>query len=153
MPAISIGSSFAMATQKNGSDSITEIIWNISGYISKKLGDSLWLNGSYTYNKFNATYTGTGGSFDLNNWLKTATGNSDPGGLSNAAISVIYQLSPGTRLCLETFALLSSSVYFAVVPGVAWAFGDNFRLKLYVFTYMSATPVYFPMVNLAWKIK
>lgn len=160
MPAIGIGGSFGMFSMKWQDTSLPPVeisaslsVWNLSAYISKKIGDTIWLTGSYTYNSFNVTGSFAGSSFDLSDILSSALGTNDPTGVSNATLSFIYQLSPGARLVIESTAAISQSVSFTVIPGVAWAFGDNFRLKLFIFTAITERPVYFPGINLAWKIK
>lgn len=153
MPAISIGGTIGNATYKEGDSSIGVLIWNLSAYLSKKLGDNIWLSGSYTYNRFNMTFTGPEGTTDLEEQLSTWTGSSDPTGMSNASLSFVYQMSPGARICIESVAAISENVSFSVNPGVTWAMGDSFRLKLFVMTALGAGTYYVPCVNLAWKIK
>jgi len=163
MPALTIGGTIGNASYKqtiNSTDvKVNLLFWNLSGYVSKKFNDNLWLSASYTYNKFNITGQSAGNSTSLEDTLKTITGSDDPLGVSNASASIVYQISPGARLCLEYLAVIDTldnnklNVSSSINPGVTWAFGDSFRLKLFVMTFFGSDTHYFPCVNLAWKIK
>lgn len=154
-PALAIGGKFMQATVENTSKTakLTIQYFNISGYVSKKLSDNLYLTGSYTYNKFNFSTS----SEDIDNFildaLKNITGQEDPTSISNITASLIYQMSKSTRFLLEGAANIYDKAYYYASPGFEWALGDVFRLKLSVSTVFGEKSYYIPYINMRLRFK
>lgn len=154
-PAIAIGGKFLQAVAENSSKTakLTVQYFNISGYVSKKINEKLYLTGSYTYNKVNFSSS----SEDFDNFILTTlhnvTGNEDPTSISNITASLIYQMSKSTRFLFEGAANIYNKASYYISPGFEWALGDMFRLKLSVFTFTGENPVYWPYINMRLRFK
>jgi len=155
LPALAIGGKFLQAVVENASTTskLTTQYFNISGYVSKKVSENLYLTGSYTYNKFNFSTS----SSDFDNFvlkaLKDITGQDDPTSISNITASLIYQMSKSTRFMIEGGANIYDKSYYYGSPGFEWALGDMFRLKLSVLTIFGNTNFYWPYLNMRLRFK
>lgn len=155
IPAFAIGGKFLQAIAENSSKTakLTVQYFNISGYITKKLSENLYLTGSYTFNKFNFSTSVEGFDNDILEGLKNITGREDPTSISNITASLIYQMSKSTRFLFEGAANIYDKTYFYISPGFEWALGDMFRLKLAVITFLGDTNVYWPFLNMRLRFK
>lgn len=154
-PALAVGGKFMQYSTENTSKTakLTIQYFNISGYVSKKISDNLYLTGSYTYNKLN--FSTSSDEFDdfVINTLKDITGQEDPTSISNITASLIYQMSKSTRFLFEVSGNIYNDVTYYISPGFEWALGDMFRLKLGVLTFFGNTNVYWPFVNISIRVK
>jgi hypothetical protein len=145
MPAFSVGGAFAAAAVKNFQvkdgagnvigtiDKVAITYFNITGYLSKKIGD-LYVSGSFTYNKATVTLTDSNydpGQLDSDfmTTMKYYTGEEDPLGMTNMALSFMWQCTPSLRLLLEGLLLVEEPFAYYTAGGFIWAMGDTFRLE------------------------
>lgn len=154
-PAFAVGGKFMQYSTENESKTakLTLQYFNISGYVSKKLSENLYLTGSYTYNKFNFSTSSSEFDDHVINALEDITGQEDPTSISNITGSLIYQMSKSTRMLLEASGNIYEKTAFYMSPGFEWALGDMFRLKLAVMTFFGANNFYWPYLNMRLRFK
>lgn len=158
LPALSLGGLFGMisgsGTEAGQEYKVTMMLYNVSAYVTKRLSEQFYVNGSYSYNSVNITMEGPGESWTLSDILNDALGVSDSTGMHIASLGGIYELSTAARLMIEGIGYFyQTNSTFVISPGIEWAMGDTFRLKIAVTAWLGAAPFYVPYINLKWRIK
>lgn len=158
LPALSLGGLFGMVTgsgNTNGQNyKVTMMLYNASAYVTKKISEQFYINGSYSYNNVDIKMEGPGESWSLSDILNEAMGVTDSTTMHIASLGGMYALSEAAKLMIEGIGYFyQTDSTFAVSPGFEWAMGETFRLKLAVTAWLGPTAFYMPYINLKWRIK
>lgn len=156
MPAFSVGGSYAQlsftiektneSTGNKEKSNVTLKWYQIGGYLTKQLSETLYLSGAYIYNGVDASASLS--TSDTPVVSITGTGNA-----SKVLLDLIIESSKSTRFSLEGVANIGNKVEFDAGGGIEWAMGDVFRLKIGIYTVIRDNLFYIPFIDLHWRFK